>query len=355
MSHPHRWVDGTFEIRDGKIFRLAGNPSTDIEGVWVIPGMVDVHCHIGIGKQGETGGDAMLAQAHANRDAGVLLARDCGVIGDNSWINGRPDTLTVLRAGRHIAKHKRYIRGYAIETSDADLPAVMELQARAGTGWVKVVADWIDRSRGADSDLDPLWNTNALKEGVIAAHEAGARVTVHSFSEKAIPGLLEAGVDCIEHGTGMSKDEIEEASARGIAITPTLMQVALFPQFAKAGAVKYPVYSQTMTRLWKRHDETLQHFIDAGILLLPGTDAGGYQDHGSIGRELQLWESMGLPASQIIDLGTWRAREYLGVPGLGEGQPADLVMFSEDPREDISVLQRPMRVYYRGEQRIPQQ
>lgn len=354
---PHEWVSGTFEVRDGKIHRLGGEFSragvaNDFDDVWVTPGLVDVHCHIGIGPQGQTTGEQMLAQAHANRDAGVLLVRDCGVIGDNSWINGRLDALTILRAGRHIAKHKRYIRGYAIETSDAQLPSVMEAQARAGTGWVKVVADWIDRSNGADSDLDPLWYAQALKEGVLAAHEVVARVTVHSFSEKAIDGLLEAGVDCIEHGTGMRPEHVQEASRMGIAVTPTLMQVALFPQFARAGSKKYPVYAQTMTDLWERHEATLGSFIDAGVQLLPGTDAGGYQAHGEVAKEVAMWRTMGLAPSQIVDLVTWKAREYLGAAGLHEGADADLVMFDADPGQNVEVLQRPTHVFYRGVERV---
>ena len=153
---------------------------------WIIPGMVDVHCHIGLGKSGAVEGEDMLAQAHQDRDSGVLLARDCGIPGDNSWISGRPDALTILRAGRHIAKPKRYIRGYALEIEDSQLPETMAEQARRGDGWVKIVGDWIDRANGADSDLDPLWSTSALIEGVAAAHEEGARVTVHTFSRKAI-------------------------------------------------------------------------------------------------------------------------------------------------------------------------
>ncbi|MDO5049716.1 MAG: amidohydrolase family protein [Actinomycetaceae bacterium] len=354
VSQPHRWIYGEFEIRDGKIFLVSkGDPATaaGVGDRWIIPGLVDVHCHIGMAKTGAVEGEEMLAQAHADRDSGVLLVRDCGIPGDNSWISGRADGLTILRAGRHIAKPKRYIRGYALEIEDRDLPEAMAAQARVGDGWVKIVGDWIDRANGVDSDLDPLWSASALKEGVAAAHEAGARVTVHTFSRKAIDDLLEAGVDCIEHGTGMTPDHIVEAARLGIAVTPTLMQVALFPQFSKAAGAKYPVYASTMAKLWAAHEDTLQRFLDAGVQLLPGTDSGGYQSHGQMARELQMWTSMGLSASDILDLATWRAREFLGAPGLSDGADADLVVFDRDPREDIGVLATPTAVYYRGQQR----
>lgn len=373
VRQPHRWIRGTFEIRGGKISKIseggASQPNAERRGSsqadspraessdtsdglkWIIPGMVDVHCHIGLGKSGAVEGEDMLAQAHQDRDSGVLLARDCGIPGDNSWISGRPDALTILRAGRHIAKPKRYIRGYALEIEDSQLPETMAEQARRGDGWVKIVGDWIDRANGADSDLDPLWSTSALIEGVAAAHEEGARVTVHTFSRKAIDGLLEAGVDCIEHGTGMTPEHVQEAAALGIAITPTLMQVSLFPSFSAAAGAKYPIYASTMAQLYARHEDTLQRFLDAGIQLLPGTDAGGYQAHGHLAKELGLWTSMGLNAEEIIDLATWKAREYLGVPGLSDGADADLVVFDRDPREDITVLENPTAVYYRGQTR----
>lgn len=347
ISQPHSWVRGTFEIRDGKIFRVSEDAAGD-HLQWIIPGMVDVHCHIGLGANGAVEGDELLEQAHADRDSGVLLVRDCGVPVDNAWVNARPDTLTIIRAGRHIAKPKRYIRGFAVEIEDSELPETMADQARRGDGWVKIVGDWIDRANGADSDLDPLWSNEALKEGVAAAHEEGARVTVHTFSRKAIDGLLEAGVDCIEHGTGMTSDHIAEAACRGIAITPTLMQVSLFPEFSKAAGSKYPVYASTMAKLWERHEETLQSFLDAGIQLLPGTDSGGYQKHGTLPKELALWPDMGLHPTEILDLATWKAREFLGMPGLSQGADADLVVYGVDPREDIGVLANPSAVYYRG-------
>ena len=82
---------------------------------------------------------------------------------------GRPK---VLRAGRHIARYKRYIRHLAVDVEPADLAGEALRQAARGDGWVKVVGDWIDRSEGADSDLRPLWPREALAEAVAAAHDA---------------------------------------------------------------------------------------------------------------------------------------------------------------------------------------
>ena len=75
-----------------------------------------------------------------------------------------------------------------------------------GDGWVKLVGDWIDREVG---DLAPLWSDDVLKAAIDAAHANGARVTAHVFGEDALPGLIKAGIDCIEHGTGITDDVID--------------------------------------------------------------------------------------------------------------------------------------------------
>src|SRR5690606_29387923 len=111
-------------------------------------------------------------------------------------------------------------------------------EARRGDGWVKIVADWIDRDLGPEGDLRPLWPDEELARAVRAAHDAGARVTAHTFSTEALPGLLAAGVDCIEHGTGLTPELIEEVARRGVPVVPTLLQIDQFEAIAAQGAAR---------------------------------------------------------------------------------------------------------------------
>lgn len=343
-SRPEAWVDDGRMAWSGP----AGPPDVELDGV-VLPGLVDVHCHVGLGERGEVARETAEAQALADRDTGVLLIRDAGVPSDTRWIDDRPDLPRIIRAGRHLARPRRYLPGFAEELDDvAALPEAMARNARAGDGWVKLVADWIDRSEGADSRVRPLWPADVLADGVAAAHAAGARVTAHAFSHEAIDPLLEAGIDCIEHGTGMDADQIAEAARRGIPVTPTMIQVDNFAEFAAAGGRRYPRYAEQMLAMWERRDVQLRAFHEAGIQLLPGSDAGGTIPHGSLPDELARWVTGGIPATDVVALATWRAREYLGAGTLGEGEPADLVVYDEDPRRDITVLSRPRAVVLRG-------
>ncbi len=87
-----------------------------------------------------------------------------------------------------------------------------------------------------------------LVAAIDAAHAAGARVTAHVFGTDALPGLIHAGIDCIEHGTGLTDELIAEMARRGTALVPTLINVDTFPGIADSAA-KYPAYAAHMREL----------------------------------------------------------------------------------------------------------
>ena len=55
-----------------------------------------------------------------------------------------------------------------------------------------------------------------------------------------------------------------------------------------------------------------------------------------------------LPAEAALGAASWSARSWLGLPGLVDGAPADLVAYDSDPALDPSVLARPSRIVLRG-------
>ena len=67
------------------------------------------------------------------------------------------------------------------------------------------------------------------------AHAHGAKVTAHCFGSAVLPGLIDAGIDCIEHGTGLTTDLVDAMVARGTALVPTVVQLDNFPDYAAAG------------------------------------------------------------------------------------------------------------------------
>ena len=344
-----QWVSGTWSVDGGTIRRVDDGERSRARHVgFILPGIVDAHCHIGYSETGAVDADEMARQAALTVASGVTLVRDCGVPVDNSGVSNLVGP-RLIRCGRHVARPKRYMRDLPIDVDDqAELPGLLASMATRSDGWVKIVGDWIDRSGGADSDLMPLWEPAVLRDAVAAVHEAGARIAVHAFSHRVIDSLIEAGVDDIEHGSGIDADQASEIAARGIAVTPTLRQVELFRHFAAQAGTKYPVYAATMQAMYDNRREHFQMLLDADVLLLQGTDSGGYQEHGSIAGELDLWARWGASARTIIDASTWVTQLYLGRPGLVEAGPADLLILDEDPRTDPLAMARPRAVYVGG-------
>ncbi len=314
-------------------------------GGWILPGLVDAHCHVGLGPHGAVDLDEAIGQAETERDVGALLLRDAGSPTDTRSLDDHHDLPRIIRAGRHLARPRRYQRGYAIELEDEwQLPDAVAEQARWGDGWVKLVGDWIDRDTG---DLAPLWSDDVLKAAIDAAHANGARVTAHVFSEDALPGLINAGIDCIEHGTGLTDDTVEAMVEHGIALVPTLINIENFPGIADAAA-KYPKYARHMRDLYDRCYPRVAAAREAGVPVYAGTDAGSTIAHGRIADEIDALKGIGMSPTQALGAACWDARTWLGRPGLEHGAPADLVCYTDDPRRGAEVLNNPALVILHG-------
>jgi imidazolonepropionase-like amidohydrolase len=334
-------------IRDGEItFEPVPGAETVADG-WILPGLVDLHCHVGLDSRGAVPQEEAERQALSDRDAGVLLIRDAGSAGDTRWMDDRPDLPRIIRAGRHIARTGRYIRNYGWEIEPDQLVSYVEAEAKRGDGWVKLVGDWIDRDRG---DLGPCWPRPALDAAIERAHELGARVTAHVYSEDALPDLLGAGVDGIEHGCGLSAELMAVMADRGVSMVPTLINIDNFPMYAAQGEAKYPAYAAHMRALHERRYRTVNTAYEAGIQIFAGTDAGGVLPHGLVAREVLELVRAGIPATQAVAAASWQARSYLlGGPGtLEEGEPGDLAVYPADPTIDPTALLAPDRVILRG-------
>ncbi|MGC9666323.1 amidohydrolase family protein [Planosporangium sp. 12N6] len=321
---------------------------TVADGGFVLPGLVDAHCHIGIARGGAPIGglDDARALATIDRDAGVLAIRDAGSPYPYPELDDDPQVPRLSRAGRHVAPPRRYLRDIGVEVTADALPGEVARQAAAGNGWVKLVGDWIDRGTG---DLAPAWDPADMAAAIKAAHEAGARVAVHTFAEESVAALVRAGVDSVEHGTGLSDDDIAEMARRGTALVPTMINIETFGDIAARADGKFPGYARHMRALGDRFPRVVAAAAEAGVPIYVGTDAGGGINHGLAVQEmLRLHQRAGMSALDVLRAGSWGARAWLGFPGLVEGGLADLVVYDTDPRRDLRVLAAPRRIVLRG-------
>jgi imidazolonepropionase-like amidohydrolase len=337
-------VDGivTFEHRGG---------AEPLPQGWIVPGLVDAHNHIGMSEVGAVDEVATEQQILEDRAAGVLLIRDCGSAADTRWIDKRTDLPHLIRAGRHIARTKRYLRGYAHEIEPEFVANYAALEAQRGDGWVKLVGDWINRETG---ELEPSFPAEVLPTVVEAAQGNRARVTAHCFGADSLRPLVEAGIDCIEHGTGLTEDVIEEMARRGVALVPTVLQTERFLEHAAQARERYPRYAAAMELLYTRRGSVLMAAYEAGVPLYAGSDGGGEKRHGNLPAEIIALSEIGLPTFAALGAGSWRARDWLGFSSsLGEGAEADFLIYPRDPLADLSVLWEPSAIVLRGQRITP--
>ena len=251
-----------------------------------MPGLVDAHCHVGLEMHGAVPNERAEEHALADRAAGALLLRDAGSPADTRWMDERDDLPRIIRAGRHIARPKRYLRNYAAEVEPDELVAEVERQAARGDGWVKLVGDWIDRDVG---DLTPLWPAEVAAAAIARAHELGCRVTAHVFGEQAVAELVAAGIDGIEHGTGHRRRH-HRADGRapggaGPDAWSSWRTSSPSPPPARPSSRRT---RRTCGRCTPAGSSGSPRAYEAGVPIYAGTDAGGYLPHGLVGREMAM-------------------------------------------------------------------
>jgi imidazolonepropionase-like amidohydrolase len=341
---PHGEVGDLYVVGGQVTYERAAGAELVASG-WIVPGLVDAHSHLGLDEGGALTATEAEDQARQDRDGGALLIRDAGSALDTRWMQSRDDLPRLIRCGRHIARTRRYLRNYAHEVEPEDLSAQVVVESQRGDGWIKLVGDWISREEG---DLKPSFSDAEFAAAIAVAHAHGAKVTAHCFGSDVLAGLIDAGIDCIEHGTGLTSELIDAMVANGTALVPTVMQLGKFPEYV-AAATRYPAYAATMTDLHHRMRDTLMAAHDAGVPLYAGSDGGGIAKHGNLAGEVLALAELGMPSSDALGAASWRAREWLGWNAtLAEGAPADFVVYPRDPLRDLSVLRSPTCVVLRG-------
>jgi imidazolonepropionase-like amidohydrolase len=136
---------------------------------------------------------------------------------------------------------------------------------------------------------------------------------------------------------------LDRMAAQGTALVPTL---GVF----NAGAERARAAEPTPRRQWflsgfEAMPQLVRAAHQAGVTVLAGTDSFPC---GTVAAEAQLLARFGLPPEAAVGGASWIARSWLGLPGLADGAPADLVAYDTDPTLDVSVLAHPKRVILRG-------
>jgi imidazolonepropionase-like amidohydrolase len=217
-----------------------------------------------------------------------------------------------------------------------------------------------------------------MKAIVEEAHRQNVKVAVHAVTQGSIQTAIDGGVDSIEHGNGVTDEQLKQMRDQGIFLdfTPTsygdfftrifdatiAMSLQLRPQRLDSDARTRQRYNDLAQQLLqgpkfpdesderddRLYDSLVQRVMKSGVKFAAGTDMcwfypGKTCGQSSVGRFTTL-HLAGMPSLDVIRAITTNAAEMLGwqdrVGAIDPGKFADLVAVSGDPIADITEIER---------------
>ncbi|HWG24113.1 amidohydrolase family protein [Actinospica sp.] len=329
------WIDGDRLRTDPG--PDAGAAETVVDGGWLLPGLVDVHTHPGTEAVAVPFDDEVLRkQLLEHRDAGVLLIRTPGSAARiPGWVDEDATLPRVRSAGQWLATPGRFFPGYGRDITEAELVQAAVEESAASSGWCKIIGDW-----GFEDPPVPIY---LLKAAIDAVHANGGKVAVHCQTADGSRNAVLAGADSLEHGMHLDPGLIDQMARQGTAFVPTM---SVFAAHEKAAREREPSPRRDWWLTgWEALPANVRAAHEAGVTVLAGTDSWPC---GTVATEVGQLISAGLPAEDAVAAASWRAREWLGLPALTDGAPADLVAYADDPTLDPAVLAHPTRIILKG-------
>ncbi|MEC3975019.1 metal-dependent hydrolase family protein [Amycolatopsis sp. H20-H5] len=350
----------------------------DLSGLTLLPGLIDAHVHIGHSSEMRAvlNNELSVAERAADIfrtlretiDAGFTAVRDCGGIdhgvlrtvgrglvpGPRIWSSASP----LVQCGGHghlgspfQAPDESFafrVRGLTAVGRISDGRDEVRKAAREcfrqGASFLKMAV-----TGGVVSIADTLDDTQfSIEEIAVAVEEAKARhtyVTVHAHNIAGIHNAVKAGVECVEHGTGIDEETAALMAAGGAALVPTLaIAKVLTEDFEQHGLPP---------QIRERVGDTMRGMTDgllaaraAGVPVGSGSDLIGPKQNRR-GLEIALKaEILGameaIVSATSVNASIMRVADKIG--SVETGKLADLVAVDFDPLANPELFDQPERV-----------
>ncbi|HEX9122877.1 MAG TPA: amidohydrolase family protein [Actinomycetota bacterium] len=342
----------------------------DAAGKTLTPGLIDCHVHLCFDGSADFAAEAREAvndtvvavkailNAARQLQHGVTTVRDLG--GRNNVVcevgraidRGQLVGPRVLAAGRALTitgGHGHNV-GFAREVDgpDAVRKAVRE-EIRAGATAIKVIATGGVLTPGITYDFT-AFTPEEMAAAVDEAHKWSRVIGAHAIGPAGILVAVRAGVDSIEHGSMLTAEGARLMKELGTFHVPTIS--AIRGMVENAGEI--PAYAaEKAVALSDVARDAFRRSVRAGVRLACGTDAGTpFNPHGNAPHEIVSMVEWGMTPLKAMQSATSGAAELLRMPNVGmlvEGRAADLVVYDDDPVEQIEAVTKPTLVMKAGE------
>jgi imidazolonepropionase-like amidohydrolase len=348
------------------------NITVDLEGKFLCPGLVDNHVHIsavpgeknlgdlfGLDREVSNMRQPYVCQQMLRR--GFTTVRDCGgaslalkeaisegvIQGPRLFIAGHALTQTGGHGDtRGPHNHTDCCGGTLIALGRLcdGVPECIKAareELRTGADFIKIMA-----GGGVASPTDKLENVQFTADEVRAisevARNSNTYVTAHAYTPRSIRHAIENGATGIEHGNLIDADTAKFMAERDVYLTPTLIA------YSEMASPDFPGFLPPESKA--KNEEvllagirSLQIASDAGVTLCFGTDLlgplGVAQTKEFAIRAQVLSPKAILQSATINPVRRFGLSEFLGQ--IKSGFAADMLVLTENPLDDISILDRP--------------
>jgi imidazolonepropionase-like amidohydrolase len=343
----------------------------DAGGQWIMPGLIDAHCHVSYGYphikgEGKGRGTTRPEFSTLKSARSVQKVLRSGVtsisVPGGTWFTdvGIRDAIKLgLMAGPRMFVAGRMIITYGCIEDDEpswegtpehsigklcnsapEMVAEVRRQGKHGVNFIKM-AD----SRSGESQMIAKDEIAAV---VGEAHRRNLKVAIHSRGSGSTRAAAEAGVDWIVHADLATDADLEAVAKAGMPILPTATFLAMVTEMGgKVGQEQVQIDINRMKRHYDALGVIMHKARKLGIRLLVGTDTGNNQfmPHGELhAKELEVFVKHGGYTPMEAIVAATRDNAYaVGLEGqvgqIAPGQLADVIVLDKDPVADITVLQ----------------
>lgn len=363
----------TIALRDGNLESVMPGDRSKIgdetrRAAFLMPGMVEAHCHLFL-DGGELDLNKRAAYLKSSREemldvgrrsiaqslsAGITLIRDAGDIhGINLQLRSelklnKSPKPTIRCAGKAIRKANRYGSFMAQEVTDEIRIEDVVSEVAINADDIKVLMTGIiDFEAGAVRGM-PQFSLDEARRIADLAKSYGLLTFAHCSGVEGINVALEAGLNSIEHGFFITREQLQTMAEKKITWVPTFSPVhfqKLRPDLA--GWSEQTV--KNLDQILEVHGQQLEYAYQIGVPVLVGSDAGsiGVQHGRSFVEELILMAGTGVALSKILHSATVLPRRVwkCNPVDIVAGSTAEILLLDKSPFDDITALQRVVAVY----------